>query len=402
MAVTLSSRSSVHGYVAPGFETVRDTFVENFERRGETGGACAAYLGGAKVVDLWGGVRDAATGALWEQETMVIVYSATKGLAAMTMAVAHSRRWLDYEERVAVYWPEFARNGKAAITVRQLLAHQAGLYALDRHVDRDLLRDLDRLAAVLAEQRPAWPPGSRQAYHGITLGYYENEIMRRVDPQHRSIGLVFQDEIATPLNIEAYIRLPEEIPTARLAPIVHPGTSDLLRGFPFRLAIDALNPRSKIARALQGSELPIDPERVYARDLEIASGGGVATARGIARAYGVFATGGSELRLRPETLRLLAAPAVPSAHGFHDECLHGEVCFALGFMRPSPAFPFGGPLAYGAPGAGGAMGMADPEIGLGYAYVTGRMGTSLHGDARDVALRDAIYAAATRRPSAAG
>ena len=178
----------VEGHVARGFEAVRDAFADNFARRGELGGACCAYHRGEKVVDLWGGIRNKQTGELWEQKTMVIVYSATKGLAAMTFAIAHSRGWLDYEERVCAYWPEFAQQGKEKITVRQLLAHQAGLFALDQPIDRSLVADLDRLAMVLARQKPAWEPGTRQAYHAITLGFYESEILRRIDPRHRSLG----------------------------------------------------------------------------------------------------------------------------------------------------------------------------------------------------------------------
>ncbi|HZM98606.1 MAG TPA: serine hydrolase domain-containing protein [Pyrinomonadaceae bacterium] len=120
----------VHGYVNSGYEAVREAFAENFSRRREIGAACSVYHGGEKVVDLWGGVRNNVTGELWEQDTMALVYSATKGLSAMTLAVAHSRGWLDYDELVCTYWPEFAQNGKEKITVRQLLAHQAGLFAV--------------------------------------------------------------------------------------------------------------------------------------------------------------------------------------------------------------------------------------------------------------------------------
>ena len=187
---------------------------------------------------------------------MVIVYSATKGLAAMTLAIAHSRGWLDYEERVCAYWPEFAQQGKERITVRQLLAHQAGLFALDEPLDRGLVADLDRLAVVLARQKPAWEPGTRQAYHGITLGFYESELLRRIDPQHRSLGQFFQDEIASPLGLDVYIRLPETIPNSRLATIARPTWSRCCIGFPLRLALDAMNRRSNIVRALRGSELP--------------------------------------------------------------------------------------------------------------------------------------------------
>jgi CubicO group peptidase (beta-lactamase class C family) len=290
-----SQSPSVHGIVSPGFEPVRDVFQQNFTRRGELGGACCAYWHGEQVVDLWGGVRHQATGAPWEQDTMVIVYSASKGLAAMTLAVAHSRGWLDYEEPVVRYWPEFGQQGKTMITVRQLLAHQAGLHALSEPLDRHLVADLDRLAAVLARQTPAWPPGTRQAYHGITLGFYQGELLRRVDPQHRSLGRFFQDEIASPLSLDAYIRLPEDIADSRLATISRPRPFEMLLGFPFRFWLTVSNPRSNLVRALRGSELPHDPQRIYARDLEVPSGGAVTTARAIAHAYSVFATDGRAL-----------------------------------------------------------------------------------------------------------
>src|SRR5262245_179332 len=318
-------RQHVEGHVDPGFESVREAFGENFTTRRELGGACAAYVHGTKVVDLWGGVRDKQTGQPWEQNTMVIIYSATKGLAAMTLAIAHSRGWLDYEERVAAYWPEFAQHGKERITVRQLLAHQAGLHILDEPVTCSLVGDLDRLAVVLARQKPAWKPGTRQAYHAITLGFYESELLRRVDPLRRSLGQFFHDEIASRLGLDVYLRLPQDIPNSRFATMTRPSWLDMFHGFPLRLAIDAMNRRSPISLALRGSELPHDDACVYARNLEVPSGGAVGTASAIAHAYSVFATGGRALGLRRETLELLAAPAVPPAHGFYDECMkvHG-------------------------------------------------------------------------------
>jgi CubicO group peptidase (beta-lactamase class C family) len=380
---------------------VRQAFADNFVRRRELGSGCCAYYHGEKVVDLWGGIRIKQTGEPWEQDTMVIVYSATKGLAAMTLAIAHSRGWLDYEQPVCVYWPEFAQHGKERITVRQLLAHQAGLYVLDEPLNRGLVADLDRLARVLARQKPAWEPGTRQAYHGITLGFYESELLRRIDPHHRSLGHFFQDEIASPLGLDVYIRLPEDIPNTQLATMARPSLIELFQGFPLRLALDAMNRRSKISKALRGSELPHDEARVYARNLEVPSGGAVGTARGIARAYSVFATGGRELGLRPDTLDLLAAAAVPPARGFYDECMKFDGAqFSLGFMKSTTAFRFGSAGSFGSPGAGGAMGFADPAEGVGYAYVTNRMGTRLTGDARDVVLRDALYTAIRSRATA--
>jgi CubicO group peptidase (beta-lactamase class C family) len=295
---TADQRFNIHGNVTPKFENVHEAFTENFVRRDELGGGCCAYYRDEKVLDLWGGMRNKTTGDPWEQDTMVIVHSSTKGLAAMTLAIAHSRRWLDYEERVCAYWPEFAQRGKEKITVRQLLAHQAGLFELDVPVDRNLLTDLDRLAIVLARQKPAWEPGTRQGYHAITLGFYESELLRRVDPQNRSLGQFFQDEIATPLALNIYINLPESIPNSRLAAIVSPSLIEMLRGFGPRFLLEVMNPRSKLVRAHRGSELPHDAHRIYARNLEVPSGGGVGTAQALAHAYSVFATGGKELAAR--------------------------------------------------------------------------------------------------------
>jgi CubicO group peptidase (beta-lactamase class C family) len=381
----------VHGFARAGFEPVRDAFVANFERRRELGAACCIYQHGEKVVDLWGGVRNRVTGEPWEEDTMVLVYSATKGFAAMTLALAHSRGWLDYDERVCTYWPEFAQNGKDRVTVRQLLAHQAGLFAFDEPVDRTTLADLDRLAVILAKQRPEWEPGTRQAYHALTLGFYEGELLRRVDPRRRSLGQFFQDELATPLGLDFYIRLPDTIPDSRLAVVNWPHPLKTLAGLPFRMMLASLYPGSNIYRALLANErkwLPLDDPRIYSRNLEVPSGGGVGTARAMARAYSAFATGGRELGLRPETLAALTAPATPAAHGFYDEGLKGRIQFSLGFMKPGPNWSFGHTGAFGAPGAGGSLGYADPATGVAYAYVTNRMG-KVTGDPRDLALRRA-------------
>jgi CubicO group peptidase (beta-lactamase class C family) len=389
-------RAVIGGFAREGFEPVRAAFAENFARRRELGGACCALVGGEKVVDVWGGIRNKDTGDPWEEHTMVVIHSATKGLAAMTLAIAHSRGWLDYEEPVCRYWPEFAQHGKERITVRQLLAHQAGLFAIDEPVDRRIVADLDRLAAVLARQKPAWPPGTRQAYHALSLGFYEGELLRRIDPQHRTLGRFFEDEIASPLGEDVYIRLPEEIPNSRLATLAPPGRLEMLLGFPLRLTLAAMNRRSNIYRALEinpGAGVYFDQQRIYARNLEVPSGGGVGTARALAHAYSVFATGGHELGLRKETLDLLTAPAIPPTRGFYDECLKGEVQFSLGFMKPSPKWSFGSPASFGSPGSGGALAFADPRAGVGYAYVTSQMGTALTGDPRDVALRAALYSA---------
>jgi CubicO group peptidase (beta-lactamase class C family) len=383
----------VHGEVSKGFEPVRQAFIKNFALRNQLGAACCIYYQGEKVVDLWGGIRNQATGEPWEEDTMVFVASTTKGLSGMAIALAHSRGLLDYEERVSTYWPEFAQQDKEKVTVRQLLAHQAGLLALDAHVDRGVVADLDRLAVALAAQKPAWEPGTRQAYHFITIGFYESELLRRVDPQHRSLGQFFQDEIADPLGLDFYIRLPEEIPNSRLATIQRANpVASILHPNPFILAF--LNPFTLTFRAFwknPGVSIPFDKNRVYSRNLEVPSQGGVGTARAIAKAYSVFANGGKELGLRPETLQALMAPAVPPLHGFYDECLKREWQLSLGFAKPDPGFPFGSPAAFGTPGAGGSCGFADPQAGIGYGYVLNLLGNHQGTDPRELAVRNAFF-----------
>jgi CubicO group peptidase (beta-lactamase class C family) len=383
--------SAISGFVKPGFESVREAFVENFERRNELGAACCIYYRGEKVVDVWGGVRNEATGEPWEENTMVIVFSTTKGLASLALALAHSRVLFDYDERVSKYWPEFAQQGKDRITIRQLLAHQAGLYAFDELGDRNIVADPDRLAEVLARQKPAHEPGARQVYHGMTLGYYESEILRRVDPKHRSLGRYFQDEIANPLGLDFYIRLPEEIPNSRLATLRQNkfGLSEIFT-VPFPLFLAGMNPRSALRRVLMGSLFPLDKERVYARNFEVPAGGGVGTARAIAHAYSVFATGGKELGLREETLQQLMAPPIAPLKGFRDGALKVELQFSLGFAKPNPKGPFGSPASFGSPGTGGSFGFADPQAGIGYGYVLNGMGWHLE-DPRELALRTAMY-----------
>ena len=213
----MTAITHVDGMVAPGFEEVRAEFERNFAERGEIGAAVAAYWRGEKIVDLWGGRRTPTSEAPWNEDTMVVVMSTTKGLSAMTLAIANARSWLDYDAPVARYWPEFAQNGKARVTVRQLLGHEAGIVLLDEKLSLEKLSDLDYVARVVARQKPAWPPGTRHGYHTLTIGLCMQELVRRVDPAHRTLGRFFHEEIAQPLGLEFYIGLPPEIPGDRIA-----------------------------------------------------------------------------------------------------------------------------------------------------------------------------------------
>jgi CubicO group peptidase (beta-lactamase class C family) len=387
----------IQGHVAPGFEEVRREFERNFAERGELGAACAAYVGGEKVVDLWGGVRDARGGEPWGEDTLVLVYSTSKGLAAMTLALAHSRGWLDYDERVAAYWPEFAQAGKADVTVRQLLGHQAGLPVVDERLDVRLLEDFDRLSEAIARQRPAWPPGTRHGYHGVSLGWYEGELIRRVDPKRRTLGRFFAEEIAAPLGLEIYFGAPEDLPRERLARIERiPAWKALpkMRELPRPMALAMLNPRSLSFRTFANPRLrrPADLDRAEYRRLEFPAGGAIGSARDIARAYAAFVADPPELGIGDATIGELTRFPPPPSGGWNDEVLGVETAFSLGFARPLGEFRFGSSdRAFGHPGAGGSFAFGDPDRGVAFAYVMNRLGFRLNDDPREKPLRDALY-----------
>ncbi len=389
--------SLLHGYVEPEFDEVREEFFRNFLLRGELGSSFALYHKGRLVVDLWGGHRDGKSRQPWESDTLVMVYSTTKGLAAMAVAVAHSKGLFQPDEPVATYWPEFAAAGKERVTVRQLLAHQAGLSALDEPLDEKKLADMDFIAHVIAKQAPAWEPGTRHGYHGFSLGLYENELIRRVDPGHRSLGKFFQDEIAGPLGMEFYIGLPAEIASSRVANIEPSFPLSMkfdLKTLPVRLALTMAWPKSLAARSLLNPRLhgPDDLDRPEYRALEFASANGIGHARAIAKGYAQFATAGSELGLEPATMDELTAKATPPTLGRRDIILGRDTAYSFGFWRPSPTFPVScSENTFGAMGAGGSIGFADPDAEIGFAYVTNKMGWHLYNDPREKALRDATY-----------
>lgn len=386
----------IRGDVDEGYGPVADAFRRNFAERGEIGAACAVYRDGRKVVDLWGGYRDGETRAEWREDTIVVMFSTTKGVAALALALAHSRGLLDHDQPVAAYWPEFAWRGKADITIRQLLSHQAGLPVLDVPLTIDDLADPDRLAAALALQAPCWAPGTRQGYHGLTLGWYESELLRRVDPRRRSVGRFFAEEIAGPLCLDFRIGLRDDADLDRRATIHGRSALRMLLHageVPRRLVLGMLNPRSLTNRAFSNPrDLAVDVNfnRPDVLAVEIPAGNGIGTPRSVAAAYGAVVTGG--LGLRRDTLEALVRPAAAPSGGTTDLVLRVPTSYSLGYLKPTPELPFGSAAggAFGAPGNGGSFGFADPETRVGYCYAPNRLGYGLI-DPRDAALRDALF-----------
>ena len=391
-----SCRHVIHGTVEPGFEEVRAAFEGNFAERGEVGAACTVVHRGRLVVDLWGGFRDPVARVPWERDTMVMVYSTTKGVAAAALVVAASCGFFSYDDPVAAHWPEFGAHGKSTITVRQLFQHEAGLPVLDGELRPEVLGDLDSIATTLAGQHPLWEPGTRHGYHMVTWGWLAAEFLRRVDPAHRTIGRFIQDEIMRPLGLQFFIGLPAS-EDARVASLIEPRWRDMipvLPHVPLALLAAAANPHSLWRRALRNIRIA----RVTAfndpalRRFEIPSTNGIGEPRALAVLFGELAAGGSRLGLSPpvfDEIRMTAPPLVT-----RDAVLKLEMAYALGFMKPVPSFSFASAAAFGSAGTGGSFAFGDPDRQLGFAYAPNQLGLYMRDDPRERALRVAAITCA--------
>jgi len=382
----------VSGSVMSGFENVKAEFENNFLQRKEIGAACVVFHKGQKVVDLWGGYRKNED--TWKEDTMVPVFSATKGVAATVLAKLHSEGLLDYEEKVATYWPEFSKNGKETLTVRQLLTHQGGLVLLDNRIDVTELNDLDKVAEIIAEVKPMWRPGEYQGYQAGTIGFFMGELVRRVDRKHRSLGVYFREEIANALNLEFHIGLPEEVSEDRIAQI------KMIN--PFFLLLNANKLPNGMRKAMLNMSSPFmksvmlikgyNPNSRETWRVEQPSGNGIGTARSVAYLYSVLANGGKQLNLKEETIRHLNALPEKPKKGFRDKVINMETRYGLGFMKPDPIFKFSeNSNAFGFLGATGSFAFADPDKELGYAYFTRKMGYYGINDPREKSVREAVY-----------
>lgn len=387
----------IAGEVAKGFEKVRREFEKNFEERGELGAACAVYYRGEKIVDLWGGYRDGKKQTPWEKDTLVHVFSTTKGIAALTVAVAVSQGLFEYDDKVSKYWPEFAQNGKENITIRQLMSFQAGLCYIDQKLDNTMIADLDRLAALLAKQKLAWNPGDYHGYHLYTAGWCASELIRRTDKKHRTLGQFLHEEIVKPLNEEFYIGVPPTVPEERFAVIKEFPLFKLLfhlDSMPRGMVIDLFRPHSLVSKVMLNVKVktPAQMGLPPYRYIEMPGGNGIGLVRSLAKMYGVFAMGGKELGLKKKILEELMKPAIFPKKGIMDKVLQTNMVYSLGFIKSFPEFNFSpSSKAFGGAGTGGSNAFADPDAEIGFAYAPNQLGFHQFNDPRERCLRESVY-----------
>ncbi|GGS94079.1 serine hydrolase domain-containing protein [Streptomyces chromofuscus] len=355
----------VHGTVADGYEEVRTEFAAFVAReRADYEGQVCAYVRGRRVVDLWAGPDGVSAGSLYG------VFSSTKGAAHLVVALLVQDGTLELDRKVTYYWPEFAAEGKGALTLRELLTHRAGLIGLDSGFTEEELADDRVISERLADQRPFWRPGSAFGYHALVLGALAGEVVRRATG--RTLQEVYEERVRAPYGLDFYLGLPdaEEVRFRSVQPMLP--TPEQQAGLdarptgPHTLTSIAFN-----AHVGGAGELVDHANSRLVRAKGPASAGGVAAARGLA---GMYAAAISEVAGRPPLLKPDTVAEVGQIHSVgYDLVARAHKVYGLGFQATAENwYPFLGAGAFGHSGAGGAQAFADPRSGLAYGYTRRR------------------------------
>jgi len=377
----------IQGAVANGYGGVADAFERNFTDHGELGAAFSLYVDGDVKADLWAGVADKQTGRPWAADTLQLVFSTTKGAAAICVARLVEAGLISYDEPVATYWPEFAANGKGEITVAQMMSHQAGLPYVDAELSFDDAMAVAPMVEALAAQAPIWAPGTKHGYHAVTYGWLAGELVRRVDG--RTLGRYFDEEISAPLGLEFWIGLPEseEKRVARLEaspPPDDPRIRAMIEQFtgPGTMIYKALTCNGALS---QEGDNAFNSRAVHATEMPAANG--ITTARSLARMYAATVGPVDGIRLiDDDTMKAASAEAVNGP----DAVLVFPSQFGMGFMRHGTLTPMLASRSFGHAGAGGSLGYADPDAKVGYGYVMNQMASGIAGDPRTITLTEAV------------
>jgi CubicO group peptidase (beta-lactamase class C family) len=393
-------------------QRLKALFLENFEKLGELGAAVSVWQNGKPIIDLYGGFRDARRENPWTSDTVVLVWSATKGIGSACVLHALQEHNIDLDRRVAEFWPEFAQAGKEKITLAQLLSHQAGLCALDRRVD---VLDYDAVIRALEAQKPLWPPGTVHGYHARTFGFLLDELVRRI--AGKPLPDYWQENFARPLNLDFWIGLPEK-ENSRVATMYAPRSGKPPE--PKQFYADLVTPGTlarKTFTSPYGLKTVSGMNTPAIRAQPIVSFGGIGSAPALARFYSMLANGGNadgQTFFSGETLEWMSATLTDRI----DRVFQIPTAFSAGFMKDSakaqgtavssppnlkegrignrPSLvtrrSFGmSPNAFGHPGAGGSHAFADPENKIAFAYVMNQMEQSLLPNEKSLRLVDAIY-----------
>lgn len=391
--------TNIVGTVAPGWEPVRDAFAANLANTEEVGAGVSAYYRGVQVVDLWGGWFDAERTIAYAEHSLQLVFSTTKGITAIAVAMCVDRGLLSYDAPVSKYWPEFAAHGKGDATVAQLLSHQVGLYTVDGPITLREALDWSTVTARLADTTPRWPIGTAHGYHALTYGWLAGELVRRVDPRHRSLGTFVRQEISEPLGVELWVGLPDQLiprvsPMLPSTPAIDDDMAAMIAQFvgPGTPAGDALSLNGAFSTVQEPGVLgaPVFNTR-QVLTAEIPAANGVSNAASLAKVYAATMAPVDGVQLMSDEVRDIARVTV-TPENEPDRCLIMPTTFGMGFMTAGPFSMYSGPGSYGHPGAGGSVAFAQPEREFAFAYVMNQMASNLAADVRAQALIDACTA----------
>ena len=363
--------------------------AENFSKFGELGAAVSIWQNGASVLELHSGYRDGQREAPWTQDTLVLFWSATKGLGSACLLHVLQEHDLGLERRVAEFWPEFAQGGKSEITLAQLLSHQAGLVALDESAE---VVDHAAVIRALEKQQPLWPPGTGHGYHARTFGFLLDELVRRIDS--RSIAEYWREVFAEPLSLDIWIGLPAE-ENHRVATIHAAKTSGAAPPSAFYRALATPGTlQRKTFTSPRGLHAVSAMNTAENRARALVSFGGIGNATSLAKFYALLANSG-ELDGRRFFSRDTIAQMTTTLIAGNDRIFEIPTAFSAGFMKdpPETSRPVFGPssLAFGHPGAGGSHAFADPENNLAFAYVMNQMEQQILPNEKSRRLVDALY-----------
>ncbi len=374
----------VSGFAAEPYREIADLFATRVEAGG--GASFSVTVEGEAVVDLWGGWKDADQQQPWMEDTLVCVYSSTKTVTALVALLLADRGLLDFDAPVAHYWPAFGQNGKADITVAQVLSHASGLPGWDMPITVADLYDWDKATSLLAAQAPAWEPGTAPGYHAVTQGFLIGEIVRRVTGA--SLGEVFAREIAKPCGIDFFIGLPES-EDDRAAQLTPPPPQP---PFPPE-ALAALSPIT-LSVMTNPPTNPLDTRDRRWRAAEIPAANGYGNARSLAKAMAILANGGMAGSTRILSEAGCRRAFTPQVEGV-DLVLGIPARYGLGFgMAPMMPLPSDASIFWG--GYGGSLIMVDPDTRATYAFAMNVLSTQALGDPRGLGLAQAAWSIVNR------
>jgi len=372
-------------------QRLKPLFQENFEKFGELGAAMSVWQNGKPIVDLYGGFRDAHREKPWTSDTLVLVWSATKGIGSACLLHALQEHNIDISQRVAEFWPEFAQASKEKITLAQLLSHQAALCALDRRVD---VLDYDAVIRALESQTPLSPPGTAHGYHARTFGFLLDELVRRI--AGKTLSDYWRENFAGPLNLDVWIGLPKK-ENSRVATMYAAKTLKAFGAEPKQFYADLVTPGTlarKTFTSPYGLHVISKMNEPAVRAHPIVSFGGIGSASALAKFYSMLANGGKFDGQTFFSEKALAWMTTTFADGI-DRVFQIPTAFSAGFMKDSrnAARKILGPsgTSFGHPGAGGSHAFADPENKTAFAYVMNQMEQSLLPTEKSLRLVDAIY-----------